>query len=69
MPPFSLTSNLYFRSVCLYNITIWMTNPYLLCSDVGHYVLSSKYCILLIGVCMLLFVISKYIMFNPQTSY
>ena len=33
------------------------TNLYLLCSGVVNYFLSSKYCILLIGVCMLLFVV------------
>jgi len=33
------------------------TNLYMLCSDVVYNFLSSKYCILLIGVFMLLFVI------------
>ena len=61
MPPFCLTTKQYFRSVCVYNI--YMNVPILICyavkCSVVNYFLSSKYSILLIGVCMLLFVISK----------
>jgi hypothetical protein len=38
-------------------ISKYCNNLYLLCSAVVNYFLPSRYCILLIGVCMLLFVV------------
>ena len=57
---YNLSFCIYILDLVLYKTWLWgCTSLYLLCSGIVNYFLSNKYCIHLIGVFMLLFVILK----------
>ena len=68
---FLLSTNLYFRSVCVHNTTTWMYQSLSVTQWCGKQFLSSKYCIFLTGVIMFLFFILKqfYIKLEPHILY